>query len=450
MPFITNTDKDRAEMLDSIGVSKFEDLLVDIPNEYILTKELNLEKGLSEWEITQKAMALAKKNISTNDYTSFLGAGVYDHYIPSVINSIISRPEFITAYTPYQAEVSQGTLQTIYEYQTMICNLTGMEVSNASMYDGATALAEAGKTACLATRRNKLLVSSTILPGTLEVLKTFYNYTDFEMEIVEEIDGLTPYEAFAEKMTKDVAAIMVQTPNYYGNIEDLEKFGQLAHDNKSLFVISVDPISLGLLKKPSELGADIVVAEGQGLGIAQSYGGPYLGILASTKKLMRKIPGRIVGRTEDVDGKRGFVLTLQTREQHIRRAKATSNICTAQALCALSAGIYMSYMGESGFKEVAENSYLRAHYLAEEIAKLDGFELKYSNAPFFKEFVVKTKYPVDQLLKRMMTKKIFAGIALDTLSGKDNDCFLVAVTEKRTKEEMDFYVDSLKEIVSTM
>ena len=444
MPYISNTDKDRKEMLEAIGVSDFKELLKDIPEEFKAKGNINLPDGISEYEITKEMKRLAGKNLNTADITSYLGAGSYDHYIPSITGFLTSRPEFQTAYTPYQAEVSQGTLQSIYEYQTMICNLTGMDVGNASMYDGASSMAEAAILACRQTRKNKILIASTVNPANIEVVKTFTNSMGYEIEFVEEDNGTVSLAEYENKVDDTTACVIVQTPNFYGNLEDLEGLADLAHSKKALLIVSVDPISIGLFKKPGEYGADIVVGEGQCLGLPQGFGGPYLGIFAVIKKLMRKIPGRVVGVTEDSDGKRGFVLTLQTREQHIRRDKATSNICSNQALCALTAGIYLSTMGEEGLKEVAENCYWRSHYLAKEISKIAGFEIKY-NKPFFKEFIVKTKFPVKPLMTKMVEKGIFAGIPLEDFK-MNNDEFIVAVTEKRSKEEMDDYINFLKEI----
>ena len=444
MPYISNTDKDRKEMLEAIGVSDFSELLKDIPEEFKAECKINLPDGISEYEITKEMSKLAAKNLNTANMTSYLGAGSYDHYIPSITGYLASRPEFQTAYTPYQAEVSQGTLQSIYEYQTMICNLTGMHVSNASMYDGASSMAEAAILACRQTRKNKILIASTVNPANTEVVKTFTNSVGYDIEFVNEDNGTVSLAEYESKIDDTTACVIVQTPNFYGNLEDLEGLADLVHSKKALLIMSIDPISIGLFKKPSEYGADIVVAEGQSLGLQQGFGGPYLGIFATSKKLMRKIPGRVVGVTEDTDGKRGFVLTMQTREQHIRRDKATSNICSNQALCALTAGIYMSTMGEEGLKEVAENCYWRSHYLADNISKIDGFEIKYDK-PFFKEFVVKTKYPVKSLIAKMVEKGIFAGIPLEDFK-MNKDEFLVAVTEKRSKEEMDKYVHFLKDI----
>ncbi|MBN1968317.1 MAG: aminomethyl-transferring glycine dehydrogenase subunit GcvPA [Candidatus Delongbacteria bacterium] len=444
MPYVSNTDKDRKEMLEVVGVEKFEDLISDIPKEYLVDGELDMESGKSEWEVASLLRSMSKKNLNTLDYTSYLGAGSYDHYIPSTIGAIITRPEFQTAYTPYQAEISQGTLQTIFEFQSLVCRLTGMDVSNASMYDGATALAEAALLALGQTKKSKILYPATLHPAYKSVLKTYAESEKNIMIEIPEVNGRIDLEEAKKLIDNDTAGVIVQTPNFYGIIEECEELVNLVHSVKGLFIMAVDPISLGIMKKPSEIGADIVVAEGQALGMPQSFGGPYLGIFATTSKLMRKIPGRIVGLTEDADGKRGFVLTLQTREQHIRRDKATSNICSNQALCALTAGVYMTTLGKKGFKDVSENCYVRSHYLAKGIEKIDGYRINF-NAPFFKEFVVKTPIKAAELVDKMMEKGIFAGIPLSSF-GMQDDLLLVAVTEKRSKEELDFYIKSLTEI----
>lgn len=445
MPFISTTEQERSEMLDKIGVKNFEELLTAIPQEFRLKSGLNLDKGISEWEINSKTAKLAAKNTSTMQAVSFLGGGSYDHFSPSVIGAITSRSEFYTAYTPYQAEVSQGTLQTIYEFQSLICNLTGVDVANASMYDGATALAEAVMLASDHTGKKTVLMAATVHSAWLEVVKTFVTVHGVKIVLVPEFNGVVAYEEYAKLTNDDLSCIVVQTPNLYGNIEDVEKLAELAHSKDGLFIMAIDPISMGLLKKPGQLGADIVVAEGQGLGLPQSLGGPYLGIFATTKKLMRKIPGRIVGVTEDMDGKRGFVLTLQTREQHIRREKATSNICSNQALMALSAGIYLNAVGEEGLKEVAKNCYIRSHYLAKGIRAIKGFKLKYTS-PFFKEFVVECPVKASLVIDKMLKCNIFAGIAMNKFGRNEND-LLIAVTEKRTKEEMDLFINELSKLV---
>ncbi len=445
MPYISNTEKDRKAMLDEIGVKNFDDLLKDIPEEFLFKGRLGLGKGQSELEVTKSVRKIAGSNKNTADFISFLGAGSYDHYVPAVVPYLISRPEFQTAYTPYQAEISQGTLQSIYEYQSLICCLTGMDVSNASMYDGASSMAEAAILACRHTRRNRIVIASTVNPGWIDVVRTFVSSLKYEVVIAGVESGAVEEGSLNSVIDDNTACVIVQNPNFFGNIEDYTGLSDYIHSKKALFIVAIDPISIGILKKPSEYGADIVVAEGQPLGLPQSFGGPYLGIFATTKQLMRKIPGRVVGVTKDVDGKRGFVLTMQTREQHIRRDKATSNICSNQALCALASGVYLNTMGEQGLREVAENCYSRSRYLASKITETEGFQMRYKK-PFFKEFVVKTEYPVAEILTGMAGEGVFAGIALERF-GMASDEFIVAVTEKRSREEMDHYVSALKKVV---
>ncbi|PID26888.1 MAG: aminomethyl-transferring glycine dehydrogenase [Candidatus Cloacimonadota bacterium] len=445
MPYIANTSSDQKKILSSIGVDKFEDLLSAIPEKFLLKDGLNIEKGKSEWEVSSLLRGFSKENLNTLDYTSYLGAGSYDHYAPSIVGYIISRPEYQTAYTPYQAEVSQGTLQSIFEFQSHICRLTGMDVSNASMYDGATAMAEAVILASSHTRKKRVLIAETVHPYYKEVIKTYTSSLDIELVEVEMENYATPYATIEKRFDDTIGAIVVQSPNFFGTIEDCTEIGNLAHSKKALFIMGVDPISLGILKKPSELGVDIVVAEGQSLGLPQAFGGAYLGIFATTKKLMRKIPGRIVGTTEDSEGKKGFVLTLQTREQHIRRDKATSNICSNQALCALASSVYLSTMGKSGIVEVAKSCYSRAHYLAKGLASIEGVEIDLEK-PFFKEFVVKTKIKASEICSKLLEKNIFGGVPLDKF-GKDPYSLLVAVTEKRSKEELDLYIKLFSEAI---
>ncbi|RKY55187.1 MAG: aminomethyl-transferring glycine dehydrogenase subunit GcvPA, partial [Candidatus Neomarinimicrobiota bacterium] len=372
MHYIPNTVEAEKEILQAIGVKRFEDLLVNIPEDFLKKCQINLPSPLSEIEISKHVENLAGLNKHSGNTVSFLGGGAYDHFVPAVVDFLISRSEFYTAYTPYQAEVSQGTLQSIYEYQSMICQLMDMEVANASLYDGATALAEAAIMSVNTTRRNKVLVSPLINPLIIDVLRTYLYNREIEIEFLPESGGLTNFIDLADKLDDKVAALLVQSPNFLGNIENLNGINKILEDNKSLLVVSVDPISLSILKSPGELGADIAVAEGQPLGIHQSFGGPYLGVFASKKSLVRKVPGRIVGETIDVDGKRGYVLVLQTREQHIRRERAISNICTNQGLMALAATIYLSLVGKKGLKQVANLCLNNSHYLCEEIADLKG------------------------------------------------------------------------------
>ncbi len=444
MGFVPNTDEDRQEMLKAIGVSSFEELISDIPPEIRLKGDLNLPEPLSEYEVLKELQNISEKNLDLNHAISFLGGGAYDHFIPSAVFTIISRSEFYTAYTPYQAEVSQGTLQAIYEYQTMICRLTGMDVANASMYDGGSALAEAVLLATGHTGRNEAVIAGPVNPNYLSIVHTYIHPRRVEVKLTKFDTGVCDIDDLKNKVTDKTACVVVQQPNFFGNIEDVFKIEKIAHGVGALFIVAIDPISLGLLISPGEYGADVVVGEGQPLGIPLSFGGPYLGIFAVKEFLIRKIPGRLSGVTIDRDGGRGFTLTLQTREQHIRREKATSNICTNQGLMMLAATVYMALMGKQGLREVATLCLQKSHYLAEEISKIDGFKLKY-NQPFFKEFVVQTPISVSEIKKKLMPKKIIPGIDLAKFDGY-GDGLLIAVTEKRTRKEMDLFVEELKNL----
>ena len=445
MPFISNTDAERKEMLTVIGVEKFDDLLTNIPRKFLQDKNCCLEPAYSELEITRKISELAAKNLSTFQANSFLGGGVYDHFIPAAVDHVLLKPEFHSAYTPYQAEVSQGTLQSIYEYQTMICELTGMEISNAGMYDGASAAAEAILMAVRKTKKFKAIIAGTIHPWYLEVIKTYTEGVNVELVIVPAKDGLVDLDILKEKMDDETGCVLLQTPNFLGNIEDVFAIEKITHSvKKALFIVTVDPISLAVMNAPNEYKADIVVGEGQALGNAQNYGGPLFGFLATNLSLSRIMPGRIVGATLDTDGKRSYALTLQAREQHIRRAKATSNICSNQALCNLAATVYMTLMGKEGLKEVAVQSTTKAHYLAEKVCEINGFEMAY-DAPFFKEFAIKTPIPAKEIITMLKAKNIFPGIDLKPF-GFDN-MLLIAVTEKKRKLDLDEFVKSLQEVV---
>ena len=446
MPFISNTNKERNEMLTAIGVEKFEDMLVNIPNKFLLKKDCCLENAYSELEITRKISKLAAKNISSSHANSFLGGGIYDHFIPAAVDHVLLKPEFHSAYTPYQAEVSQGTLQYIYEYQTMICDLTGMEISNAGMYDGASTAAEAILMAVRKTKKFKAIIAGTINPMYLEVIKTYTVGVGIELIVIPEKKGLIDLSELKKAVDDETSCVLLQTPNFFGNIENAFSIEEITHSSKkALFIVAVDPISLAVMNAPSEYKADIVVGEGQALGNAQNFGGPLLGFLATNLKLSRNIPGRIVGATLDADGKRSYALTLQAREQHIRRAKATSNICSNQALCNLAATVYMTLMGKEGLKETATQSTTKAHYLAEKITELDGFEMAFA-APFFKEFAVKTPIPAKEIIVKMKDNNIFPGIDLKEF-GYEN-MLLVAVTEKKRKSDLDELVKSLKEVTN--
>lgn len=444
-PYIPNTKKDEEKMLEVLGLDSVDRLFDDIPESIKLGRRLDLNPPMSEYEVSKAIRHLANKNLSTNELVCFRGAGAYDHSIPSVVHHLISRSEFYTAYTPYQPEISQGTLQAIFEYQTMIANVTGMDVSNASMYDGATATAEAAMLAAANQKGNTIVISETVHPETREVVKTYMRFNNIKVVEVPAKDGVTDIEALRNVVDADTTGVIIQTPNFFGNIEDCTEAVELAHANKALFIMNVDPISLGMLKTPGEYGADIAVGEGQVLGNALNFGGPYLGFMASSTKQMRKLPGRIVGQTVDLDGNRAFTLTLQAREQHIRREKATSNICSNQALNALAATIYMSLLGKEGLKEVAEQSATKAYYAYNQLIATGKFRPVF-NQPFFREFVLETDIDVDVLNKQLIDKGFLGGYNLAKDYPSNQNRVLFCVTEKRTKDEIDCLVKAMEEI----
>jgi glycine dehydrogenase subunit 1 len=443
MPYLPHGNDDIKQMLKKIGVDRFEDLLKNIPEVLKGDVSLDLPPALSELEIQQEMHALLAKNTACHQTISFLGAGAYEHFIPKVVDFIISRPEFATAYTPYQAEVSQGTLQVMYEFQSLICELTGMDVSNASMYDAATAMAEAVLMA-KSVKRNKtdILVSEAIHPLYRKTLETYAESLDVHLITCPIHDDCTDMSAMEDLITDNTAAIIVQSPNFFGSIENTSAFSHLAHEHDALFIQGYDPISLALLKTPGEADVDIAFGEGQSLGNHLNFGGPYLGLFTAKQEFVRKMPGRIAGMTEDADGNRGYVLTLQTREQHIRREKATSNICSNEALCALAATVYLALMGRSGLKKVAELCLQKAHYLQEKICELPGFSAP-NNAAFFKEFVIETPVPAKDIIQKALAENIYAGIDLGTYFPERDHQLLIAVTEKRTKDELDAFVKFL-------
>ncbi|MGO1368300.1 MAG: aminomethyl-transferring glycine dehydrogenase subunit GcvPA [Senegalia sp. (in: firmicutes)] len=442
--YIPSTKEDRKEMLEEIGANSIDDLFKDIPNSLRLDRDLKIEDSLSELEIKNKLKKLGDKNQTIDELTCFLGAGMYDHYIPSVIGHLATRGEFLTSYTPYQAEISQGTLRVIFEYQTLISNLTGMDVSNASMYDGPTACAEAALVATDVTRKKKIIISKTVHPEVRKVVETYMKFRDIDIVEVDMKDGVTDAEKLKEIADDSTAGVIVQNPNFFGIIENLKEIEEITHKTKKAKLITyVDPISLAILKSPGEIGADIVVGEGQSLGNKLNFGGPTLGFLAVKDKLARKIPGRIVGETVDEDDNRAFVLTLQAREQHIRRFKATSNICSNQGLNALMSTIYLVTMGKQGLKEVATQSLQKAHYAFDEITKSGKFKPVFDK-PFFKEFAVQSDMDVEEVNSKLLENKILGGYNL-TKDYKDiNNSLLFAVTEKRTKEEIDKLVSTLE------
>ncbi|WLR53262.1 aminomethyl-transferring glycine dehydrogenase subunit GcvPA [Bacillus tianshenii] len=439
--YLPMTEEDKKQMLAEIGVDSIDELFADIPEKVRFTGELNIKEAAKEPDLMKELSALADKNINTKDYVSFLGAGVYDHYIPSVVDHVISRSEFYTAYTPYQPEISQGELQAIFEFQTMISELTGMDVANSSMYDGGTALAEAAMLSAGQTRKKKILVSETVHPMAREVLYTYAKGQHLEVIEVGSTDGVTDLEDFKAKMSNEIACMVVQYPNFFGRIEPLKEIEEIIHSEKAMFVVSSNPLALGLLTPPGEFGADIVVGDTQVFGIPAQYGGPHCGYFATTKKLMRKVPGRLVGQTKDEEGRRGFVLTLQAREQHIRRDKATSNICSNQALNALASSVAMSAIGKEGLKEMAMQNIRKAHY-AVKVFKEKGFKVAFEG-PMFNEFVVECSEPAAKVNERLLSKGIIGGYNLGRIDTKYDHYMLVAVTEMRTKEEIDTFVKEL-------
>lgn len=444
-PYLPNGEREIEVMLKTIGVDSIEALFEDIPKEVRLGRKLNLGDSMSEIELRSHMKNLGGKNKSTEELTCFLGAGAYDHYVPSVVDAITSRSEFYTAYTPYQPEISQGTLQVIFEYQTMICNLTGMDVSNASMYDAATAAAEAALMAVENTKRKRIVVSKTVHPDTRKVIKTYMKFRDVEYVEVDSADGVTDVEQLKAAVDNKTAGVIVQSPNFFGIVEDLTEVESHVHSNKGMLIMGVDPISLGILKTPGEIGADIVFGDGQSLGNYLSFGGPYLGFIATTNKLVRKMPGRIVGQSVDSDGKRAFVLTLAAREQHIRREKATSNICSNQGLNALRATIYMSLMGKEGIKEVAEQCAQKAHYAFNELTKSGKYKPLF-NKPFFKEFAVKADVEGSKVNEKLLENGILGGYDLSKDYAELGNSLLFSVTEKRTKAEIDNLVSVMEGI----
>jgi glycine dehydrogenase subunit 1 len=425
-------------MLERIGVGSVEELFAGIPDDIRLKRPLDLPEPLSEPEAVAELKRLAAANSGTDRLVCFAGAGAYDHYIPAIVDTIISRPEFYTAYTPYQAEVSQGTLQAIYEFQSLVCRLYGMEVANASMYDCASALAEATHMARDITRRPRVVVAGSVNPNHVEVIRTYAHGLNIPIEMLPLAGNVVDAAALEKTAGPDTAAVIVQHPNFFGNLEPVRRISEIAHRAGALLVVSADPVSLGALEPPGAYDADIAVGEGQPLGIPLSFGGPYLGLMSARRRFIRNMPGRIVARTADVEGRTGFVLALQTREQHIRRERAGSNICTNQALCALAASVYLATMGRTGIAEVARQSMAKAHYLADAIARIRGF-VPETSAPFFKEFTVRTPLPASQVVAAGLKQGILSGVDLGRFNPEWKNRLLVAVTEKRTRAEMDAY-----------
>ncbi|MCM3669609.1 aminomethyl-transferring glycine dehydrogenase subunit GcvPA [Mesobacillus maritimus] len=439
--YLPLTESDKQSMLETIGIETVDELFSDIPEDVRFKGDYNIKPAKSEPALMKELTRLAGKNADLKSHSSFLGAGVYDHYMPVIVDHVISRSEFYTAYTPYQPEISQGELQAIFEFQTMICELTGMEVANSSMYDGGTALAEAAMLSAGQTKRKKVLISAAVHPVSKAVLKTYAKGQYIEVVEVPYKDGVTDIEALTELSGDDVAAVIVQYPNFFGQIEPLAEIEKLAHEHKSLFVVSSNPLALGALTPPGKFGADIVVGDAQPFGIPTAFGGPHCGYFAVTKKLMRKTPGRLVGQSTDDEGRRGFVLTLQAREQHIRRDKATSNICSNQALNALAASVAMTALGKKGVKEMAAANIQKAYY-AKQVFKQNGFEVVF-DGPMFNEFIVKLNKPVKVVNQNLLEKGIIGGYDLGRDYPELEQHMLIAVTELRTKEEIDTFVQEM-------
>ncbi len=444
MRYTQFTDHQVGLALKAIGVDSIDALFAPIPPRLRLRDDLRIPSGISELDLLKDMGGLAAKNHDCGELVCFLGGGAYDHFIPTLVDALAAQSEFLTAYTPYQAEASQGILQLFYEFQTMICELTGMEVANASLYEGASAAAEAVYMGTTITKRNRVVVAGSVHPDTREVIATYATPQDVEVVTVPTPQGVIEEKAMQDAVNDATAAVVVQSPNFFGCIERLDRLISIIRAAGALAIVATDPLAGGFLKSPGAFHADIVVGEGQPLGVPMQYGGPYLGLLAGREAFLRKMPGRVVGTTTDRDGRRGFCLVLQTREQHIKRERATSNICTNQGLLAVRAAIYMAAMGKRGIHEVASQCFHKAHYAAKEIAKLDGFALRFA-APFFKEFVVRTTKTVAAVLTGCRSKGILAGVPMGRFDERMSDCFLVAVTEKRTKAEIDELVRALRE-----
>lgn len=440
--YVPHTEGDKKEMLNAVGVKEIDELFSDVPGDIRLREPLKLPPPLSEMELVKHIKDLAGQNASTENYICFLGAGTYDHYIPSVVKHLVQRSEFYTAYTPYQPEISQGTLQSIFEFQSMICELTGMDAANASMYDGATATAEGAVMACRVSKKNKILVSEAVHPEYREVLRTYTAGLSLEIKEIPAVDGQTLPEKLEEMLDDDVSCVIIQNPNFFGIVEDGPALGDVLRNKKALFLVCADPVSLGLLKPPGDYGADIVTGDAQGLGNSMYFGGPHAGFFAVKKKYMRRIPGRVVGQTVDKEGKKGFVLTMQGREQHIRREKATSNICSNEALCALAATVYMSYLGKKGWQRLAELCLLKARYAYQKLIALDGVEPVFA-APFFKEFVIKTKQEPAKVNEYLLQHNIIGGLDLGRFYRQLAGAVLFCVTESRSRGEIDYLVDRM-------
>ncbi|PKL49659.1 MAG: aminomethyl-transferring glycine dehydrogenase [Planctomycetes bacterium HGW-Planctomycetes-1] len=443
MPFIANTPAQQKQMLKEIGLSA-EGLFADIPKEF-LKNDFNLPAGMSEFEVRNRLASLAGKNYI--DLTCFLGGGFYDHFIPAAVYAIVSRSEFYTAYTPYQPEISQGTLQAIFEYQSLVCRLTEMEAANASLYDGGTALYEAMMMALRVTGRNKILIDDSVNPIYRVMLQSYTKNLSIELEQTKNQEGLINRKQLLNKLDDNTAAVILQNPNFFGCVDDFTDIAEAAHKKGALLIISCYPISLGILKTPGAMGADIVVGEGQSLGLPMNFGGPYLGFMATKKDYVRKMPGRIVGRTKDNQGRCGFVLTLQAREQHIRRDKATSNICSNEALCALTALVYMSLLGKEGLKETAQLCADKASYAWQKLTSIKGVKPRFGAKWFYNEFVIDLPTNAAETAGKLIEKGFAAGFPLSRYYEGMENSLLIAVTEKRTKQQIGMLAESLEAVL---
>lgn len=444
--YLPMTNDDREQMLKTIGIESVDELFSDIPKDVRFKGDLKIENALPEQELFQFMSSLANKNVNTKAYPSFLGAGVYDHYIPSIVDHVISRSEFYTAYTPYQPEISQGELQAIFEFQTMVCELTGMDVANSSMYDGPTAVAEAALLSVGSTRKRKIIVSEAVHPEARSVIHSYAYGQHIEVVEVPVKNGLTDLEALKAAVDDETAGVIVQYPNFFGQIEPLEEIEPIAHQGKkSMLIVSSNPLSLGLLKPPGEFGADVVAGDCQPFGIPAAFGGPHCGYFSTTSQLMRKVPGRLVGQTVDEQGRRGFVLTLQAREQHIRRDKATSNICSNQALNALAASVAMTALGKNGVKDIAHQNIQKANYAKAQFKK-QGLDVLF-DGPLFNEIVIDCKKDVSEINKALLEKGFIGGYNLGRNDEALQNHMLVCVTEQRSKEEIDRFAEALGGLV---
>jgi glycine dehydrogenase subunit 1 len=448
MRYIPNTNADIQEMLSEMGCKNVEELFEIIPNDVLLREDLKLPNALSEYELLHHMMRLSEENANAVDYRFFLGGGVYHHFIPSVVKHLTSRSEFYTSYTPYQPEISQGTLQAMFEYQTLVCMLLGMEVSNASLYDGATSVAESVLMALRLKKKPRIVVSKSVHPDYRKVLDTYCSSNENEIiEIPYDAHGMTDMKQFKEAVASGVSCAVLQSPNFFGVVEDLKKYGNVIHENDALFVAAFsEPLAFGVLKPPGNFDADICCGEGQSLGIPMGFGGPYLGILTAKKQFVRNMPGRIVGRTEDNNGKQAYVLTLSAREQHIRREKAKSNVCTNQGLCALMATVYLSGLGKTGLRRVSEICHSRSEYAKEKLSRLEGVTIRFSS-PTYNEFVVQLEADSEKVTEKLLEEKIVCGIQLEKFYPELGNCILLTFTETNASEDIDTLCKALKHAV---